>query len=179
MSINQSMRRLVSKTYEKRPRFPRATKVCLTCFDGAPILKMRSHMNHVFITHFFLKSCFRTLSFYECTVFSRLDIHFATRCHFPSCQKVTNPSTCIFAVSAAFFSRAVNFFRPFLCFCFLELATRFTGTLFLSFGFLALDCCARLPGGAFERKERISLAAVCRAAIESTSPATAINQLIN
>ena len=166
------MRRLISKTYEKRPRFPRATKVCLTCFDGAPILKMRSHMNHVFITHFFLKGCFLTLSFYECTVFSRLDIHFATRCHFPSCQKVTNPSTCIFAASAAFLSRAVGCFRLFLCFCFLELPTRLTGTLFVSFGFLALDCCARLPGGATERKEKILLRAMSWHTMASTSPCT-------
>ena len=53
--------------------------------------------------------------------FSRLDIHFATRCHFPSCPKVTNPSTCIFAASAAFLSRAVSCFRLFLCFCFFRL----------------------------------------------------------
>ena len=104
--------------------------------------------------------------------FSRLDVHFATRCHFPSCQKVTNPSTCIFAVSAAFLSRAVNFFRPFLGFCFLDLATRFTGTLFVSFGFLALDCCARLPGGATERKEKILLCAMSWPTMASTSPCT-------
>ena len=94
--------------------------------------------------------------------FSRLDIHFATRCHFPSCQKVTNPSTCILAVSAAFLSRAVDLFCPFLGFCFLELPSRFTGAFFLPRAFtevdlpilnlLAFDRCARLPEGA--RKER-------------------------
>ena len=48
--------------------------------------------------------------------------------------------------------RSYVFFVPFLCF--FELAPLSNAVTLLFLGYLALDCCARLPDGAVEKKKK-------------------------